>query len=243
MFKYLLPAVLFASAFIADISAELAVPANYGDKRVVDKAGVLSSSDINRLDAVIERMEKASKGQMAVLIIPSLKGDSLEDFSMRVAEKWKIGHKGADNGLLLLISKNDRKIRLEVGYGWEGKINDARAGDIIRGMGPFFRSGRYADGISYAIGKAQEFITGKAPDDIPRQTVRNENKDSLAKTIFAILIVIIIILSFIFRGRNFYFCGICFSGGGFSGGGGGFSSGGGSFGGGSFGGGGASGGW
>jgi uncharacterized protein len=176
---------------------------------------------------------------MAVLIIPSLKGDSLEEYSMRVAEKWKVGHKGQDNGLILLICKNDRKIRIEVGYGWEGKINDARAGDIIRGMGPYFRNGKYADGISFAIDKAQAFITGKPVGNVSCHVSSARKKDDdTFDTIFTLIVLIIVILSIIFRGRGFYFCGISFSSGG-----GGFSSGGGSFGGGSFGGGGASGGW
>jgi uncharacterized protein len=246
---------LFSFFLIGTLSAELSVPSNKGD-RVVDKAGILSSSGVNRVDAAIRQMEHATKGQMAVLIIPSLKGDSLEEYSMRVAEKWKVGHKGQDNGLILLISKNDRKIRLEIGYGWEGKINDARAGDIIRGMQQYFRSGRFADGIIYAVGKAQEFITGKSPGALVSPPDRSPGGEGNPINLIVVIIIILVVLYLIFTGRDGWLI-IFFGGGGYRGGGGGFSSGGGSFGGGggsfgggggsfgggSFGGGGASGGW
>jgi len=82
-----------------------------------------------------------------VLIVPSLEGDALEDFSMRVAEQWKIGHKGLDNGAILLISKADRKVRIEVGYGLEGRLTDLAAGRIIReAILPAFRAGRFDQG-------------------------------------------------------------------------------------------------
>ncbi len=137
---------------------ELAVPAMTG--RVVDQAGLLGG-DAARVENAIRGLEQATAGQMAVLTVPSLRGDALESFSMRVAEAWKIGRKGQDNGALLVVVRDSRGIRLEIGYGWEGSINDARAGDVIRGMGPFFRSGRFADGCLYAVQQVQGFVTGK----------------------------------------------------------------------------------
>ena len=240
MLKKTISLFIFILTITASLTiAELKVPKL--TSRVVDRTGMLSAQDNRQIETVIKQFEAATKGQMAVLIIPSLKGDSLELYSMRVAEEWKIGYKGQDNGLLLLISKNDHKMRLEVGYGFEGNINDARAGDIIRGIGPYFRAGRFADGINFAVLRSQEIITGNKaaiPPPPPRQLI---NKKTKAISPFFIFLIIYIIISIFGRRRGFFLyaggLGRSGFGGGF-GGGGGFSGGGGSFGGG-----GASGGW
>jgi len=174
---------------------------------------------------------------MAVLTMNSLKGDSLEGFGIRTAEKWKIGRSGKDNGLILIIVKNDRKIRLEVGYGWEGVINDARAGDIIRAMKPYFKRSDYEQGIIKAVSYAGAYITGNKADQPPQKSAGKGSE----------ILIWIFIFLFVggmnvlkrrsgrtYRGRGYGFWG------GFGGGssGGGFGGGGGSFGGG-----GASGGW
>jgi len=168
---------------------------------------------------------------MAVLLVDTLDGDSVEDFSMRVAEKWKIGHKGADNGLLFVAAIKDRRMRLEVGYGWEGVINDARVGDIIRGVSGFFRAKDYFGGVQYSIRKSRELITG-SPADV-RPPPKKKKSQEIPWWLLT-PIVILVILSNFFRRR-----GVTYWGGGSSGGGGGGFSGGG----GSFGGGGASGDW
>jgi len=138
-------------------SANARIP-ELGTRRVVDEAGVLTQSEIKGLTAQIDDYEEASKGQMAVLIIKSLHGDPIEEFSLAVAEKWKIGRKGEDNGVLLLLAIDDRENRLEIGYGLEGVINDARAGDIIRGMAQWLQSGMYAQAISYAVASVSAFV-------------------------------------------------------------------------------------
>jgi uncharacterized protein len=222
---------------------ELAVPRLTG--RVVDKANLLSASDRQRIDDRIRGLESATGGQVAVLIIPSLDGDSLEEFSLRVAEAWKIGHKGKDDGALLLVSKNDRKIRWEIGYGWEGQVNDARAGDIIRAMGPFFREGKYAQGIDYAIAELQTYITGQRPAGAPPHIEPRRHRERTPGGVFFAFVLIFILLSSLggFGRRRFGVGPVIFLGGGGGFGGGGGGGGGFSGGGGSFGGGGASGGW
>jgi len=233
--------------------AELGVPALTG--RVVDQAGILTQEQRQRVEQAILALEAASGGQMAILAMPSLMGEDLEGFSIRVAEKWQIGQRGQDNGAILLVFSEDRKIRLEIGYGWEGEINDARAGDIIRGMGPFFRAGDYAGGMVHAVRKVQEFVVGSVPVDLdgdaglsPGDVPLNEIPGWMA-----LAIVVALILGFLVIGINSARSGrrsgwTCSSRSGWSSGGGGFSGGGfsgGGFrgGGGSFGGGGASGGW
>lgn len=239
---------------LISLSAELNIPKL--NSRVVDKTGVLSSSEKAQIEAAIQSLEADTGGQMAVLIIPSLKGEPIEEFSIKVADRWKIGYKDKDNGAILLISQKDKKIRLEVGDGWEGFVNDARAGDIIRSMKPFFRNSEFTKGIIYAIGSVHKHITGKTPAYAP--PIPKRKSQTLSQNLFAIIFFLIFIFAVIsiFRGVIYSPSGITFyrggyrsygggyrSGGGWSSGGGGFSGGGFSGGGGGFSGGGASGGW
>jgi uncharacterized protein len=128
------------------LSNALDVPPLRG--RVNDYAKLLPQERALALEAQLEKFEQETGHQIAVLTIPSLEGDSLEDFSIRVAETWKIGKKGFDNGAILLIVRDDRRLRIEVGYGLEGVMPDAIASRIIREViTPRFRSGDYAGGI------------------------------------------------------------------------------------------------
>ena len=239
--KYAGIAALLLVGSIAE--AELAVPRLTG--RVVDNAKMLSGSHEQRITAALQNLEQAPKGaQMAVLTIPSLKGDSLDLFSMRVVESWKLGKKDTDNGLLLLISRDDRKMRLETAYGLEGRLTDARCGDIIRSMGPYFKEQRFGDGILFAIGQVQLHLTGSTPAGMP-QPIQPAKRKSSNISPFLILLFFFIIPA-ILRSRFGWGHAILLGSSGFrsSGFGGGFGGGGGfSGGGGSFGGGGASGSW
>ena len=147
-------------------STDERIPA-LGTRRVVDEAGVLNSGEIDALTGQIDAFEDASHGQMAVLLIKSLHGDSIEDFGLAVAEKWKIGHKGQDNGVVLVLAMEDHRSRLEVGYGYEGVINDARAGDVLRGMAPAMRAGQYAAAISGAISDVSKMVLAENAPDAP----------------------------------------------------------------------------
>jgi uncharacterized protein len=238
---------LVALLGVSSSIAELAVPRLTG--RVVDNANMLTNNEELRIKAALQALERAPQGaQMAVLTVPTLKGDALELFSIRVVEAWKLGNKegtNADNGLLLLISRDDRKMRLEAAYGLEGRLTDARCGDIIRGMGPYFKARRFGDGILYAIGTAQQQLTGSLPSGmpaVPRHATKRKSSGS-----FMLLLFLFFILPAVFRGRlgwgHILLASSMSGGGGFRGGGGGFGGGGFSGGGGSFGGGGASGSW
>lgn len=138
-----------------------------GTRRVVDEAGVLTQDEINALTHQIDVYEAASGGQMAVLLIRTLYGDAVEDFSLAVAEKWKIGWKGEDNGVLLLLAMEDRESRLEIGYGLEGVINDARAGDILRAMAPYMQQEQYANAISFVIASVSAFVLHENAPESP----------------------------------------------------------------------------
>ena len=162
-------------------STDERIPA-LGTRRVVDDAGVLTQSEIDSLTAQIDAYEAASKGQMAVYIVQSLHGDAVEDFSLAVAEKWQIGWRGEDNGVLLLLAMDEHENRLEIGYGLEGVINDARAGDILRDMAPFLRQGKYAQAISFAIASVSAFVLNGNGPEKPAGTEDEDEEDGVYYT-------------------------------------------------------------
>ena len=141
-------------------AAALEVPTLKG--RVNDYGGILSPEAENRIEILLKDLEATDSTQVVVLTVPSLDGDSLEDFSMRVAELWKIGHKGLDNGAILLIARDDRKVRIEVGYGLEGRLTDLTAGRIIRDrIVPEFRAGRFDQGVLNGVVALSEVVRGE----------------------------------------------------------------------------------
>jgi uncharacterized protein len=202
---------------------------------------------VTRLDAELAGYETGTR-QMAVALFPSLDGESLEDFSIRLAEQWKIGGKKQSDGVLLLAFLDEHKIRIEVGYGLEGQLTDAVSARIIRDViAPHFRSGDFAGGLSAGAAAIDTTITGRAHEQgrLPEKAPQRHESGGAGGLVFLLFFVVIVALSAMRRRRGAYFGGGGFTigGGGASsfGGGGGSSSFGG--GGGSFGGGGASGGW
>ncbi len=132
----------------------ICVPLAYGldvpklKGHVNDYGDILSPYAERQIEGVLSQLAQTDSTQIAVLTITSLEGDALGDYSIRVAEKWKIGQKGSDNGAILLIAKNDRKLRIEVGYGLEGSLTDLISGRIIRNIiGPQFKSGNFDRGV------------------------------------------------------------------------------------------------
>ncbi len=146
----------------------LAVPPLKG--RVNDTAGMFSAKTVAALDTLLSQFEATDSTQIVVLTVPSLDGDVLEDFSMRVVEAWKIGQKGLDNGALLLITRDDRRLRIEVGYGLEGGLTDLVAGRIIsQVIVPRFKEGRFdtgvTDGVQAMIAAVRGEFTGSQKSD------------------------------------------------------------------------------
>jgi uncharacterized protein len=120
--------------------------------RVTDNAGILSAETVSRLTALLKAHEDSTSNQVAVLTIASLDGEALESYSMRVAETWKLGRKEHDNGVLLLVVRDDRKVRIEVGRGLEGNLPDITCGLIIRKViAPRFRDGDYDAGVNAGV--------------------------------------------------------------------------------------------
>lgn len=121
--------------------------------RVTDLARMLPPESLQRLEQRLAAFERETSNQIAVLTIPSLQGDDIDRFSINVAEAWKLGQKGRDNGVLLVIAQAERKVRIEVGMGLQGVLPDITAGRIIRDvMRPYLESGNYDQGIAAGVG-------------------------------------------------------------------------------------------
>ncbi len=145
--------------------AEVPVPPLTG--RVNDLAGLLPPARAAALERKLEAFERETSHQVVLLTVPSLGGEEIEDFSMRVAEAWKIGHTGLDNGVIVLVAPHERRVRIEVGYGLEGVIPDAIASRIIRErMTPLFAEGRMADGIEAGLDAVMAAARG---EEIPAE--------------------------------------------------------------------------
>lgn len=193
------PLLLWFLLFIPQVlSAQLAVP-EHGGVWVHDDANVLSPTTRSTLESILKAERDSTSNQIAVLIIPSLQGEPLEDYSLRVAEAWKLGQKEKDNGVLLLIAIADRQVRIETGYGVEGSLTDAVSTRINRNeIAPAFRQGNYDGGVTAGVQAIIQAIKGEYTNDEAPVKKRFSKRSPLGT--IAILIIIIIIISR--RGRG-----------------------------------------
>lgn len=160
-------AVVTALLFAAPAAGELDVP--YLAGRVNDLADMIGEGLEERLDVRLRQLEADTGAQVAVLTIPSLEGESIEDFSIRVVETWQLGRANVDDGVLVLVARDDRLVRIEIGYGLEGALTDAQSSRIIRSlMAPRFRAGDFDGGIDAAVGAIEQAIRGE-PLPLPDQ--------------------------------------------------------------------------
>jgi uncharacterized protein len=159
-----------------------------------DYAGILSRETIQKLEKQLIDFEKSDSTQIVVLTIPSLEGEVLEEFSIKVAEAWKIGYKGKDNGAILIIAKNDRKLRIEVGRGLEGKLTDLMSGRIIRyDITPRFKAGDFDGGVDAGVGAIMAVVKGEYTAS-PSDTREGKGSGSLAFTLLIFLFFITLTL-------------------------------------------------
>ncbi len=246
MKKFLSAIILVLAAVSILTAAEL--PAYKGS--INDLAGVLNRSDIENLEAKVLGYRQQTGTEIGVLIIPTLGDQGLEDYAHDVYKAWGIGQKDKNNGVLFLVAVNDKKARVEVGYGLEGELTDLESGRLVNKTSPmaqFFRQGDYAGGVGAVLDGIVQAIGG----EYNPPPVKPKAKDGFSLLAMPFLIGAAILMN-LFRRRRFtgsrfggrggfggpFIGGFGGFGGGSSGGGGGFS-----FGGGSSGGGGASGGW
>jgi uncharacterized protein len=166
--------------------AEVPVPPLTG--RVVDQTATLSADQAAALEQKLKDFEERKGSQVAVLIVPTTQPETIEQFSMRVVEQWKLGRKKVDDGALLLVAKDDRRLRIEVGYGLEGALNDATVRRIIdEVITPKFRAGDFAGGITDGVDRMLRVIDG---EPLPAPTVRAPPFDLDAIAEYAPVIII-----------------------------------------------------
>jgi uncharacterized protein len=237
---------------------------------VTDLAGVITPETKSRLEGLCTELQQKTEAQVAVVTVNSLEGQSVDDYAVDLYKRLGVGSKGTDRGILLLVVPKDRKYRVEVGYGLEPVVNDARAGDVGRAMVPLLRQGDYNGAIEAATWQLAQYVAADRGVTLsgqpPSRPLTGDQQDEFSSKALFVIFLVILVLFLINalarggssgsgrmgpRGGGGWWIGPMigggggWSGGGFGGGGGGFSGGGGfgGFGGGSSGGGGASGGW
>jgi uncharacterized protein len=259
VFRLLLAVLFLVFAFSASAQSvdSLPKPTDY----VSDNAHVLSPEAVAQLDSICAQLDHSqANAQIAIVTVQTLNGDDAAEYANRLEDKWKIGKKGSDKGALVLLAVGDHKYRIDVGYGLEGILNDAKVGDIGRGMVPYLRSGDYDSAVTLAVGQVAQVIATDAGVTLTTQPMPEAQPQPVRRGSPALGKLIILILLLIFFGGGSIFrmllgYGLFSSifggggrgwggGGGFGGGDGGGGGGGfGGFGGGGFGGGGAGGSW
>ncbi len=224
---------------------------------VNDQADIMSSTQERQLEQKLRDIQAKTSAQVAILTVKSLHGEPIESYSIRVADKWKLGTQKDDNGVLIVVSRDDRKVRIEVGYGLEGVITDLKSDYIIRKtLIPSFRKGNYYEGLSNATTQLEGLITKEfqiSPEELQKTQKTASRKRVTHIPVGMIVFVLFILFGGLRRGRrgSGLLWLLLLSGGrsggssrGGFGGGSGFGGGGGFFGGGGgFGGGGSSGSW
>jgi uncharacterized protein len=250
----------FSLSSPAQAVSELPKPTDYKPTDYVsDFAHVLSPEAIAHIDSICAQLDHSGANtQVAVVTVRSLEGDDPADYADELETKWKMGRKGSDRGVLVLLAVDDHKYRIEVGYGLEGILPDGKVGDIGRSMIPYLRANDYDGALTLAVGEVAQVIADDAHVTLDENAAAPErappvhNGSAVGKLVLLILLLLFFggfsLLRMIF-GWGLFFggwggggMGGGYGGGGFSGGGGG-GAGFGGFGGGSFGGGGAGGSW
>lgn len=223
------------------------VPSNY----VVDLAGIIRDDLEAQLNSYLRDLEQKTTAQVVVLTVQSLDGEDIAGFSLRMAEKWKLGQKGKDNGLLITVALHDRKYRFETGYGLEGILPDSLVGSIGRQhLVPYFKKGNYSTGIfnaTIAVVRTISASEGVEITGMPEIKLKDNKVKKIGLFNVIMVLVIFVVVLYLFIKHPGLLILLLFSSSGSRRGswssGGGFGSGGFSGGGGGFGGGGASGSW
>lgn len=171
--------LVFALCWTGAALADVPVPPLSG--RVVDQTGTLSAADIASLTQKLKDLEQRKGSQVAVLIVPTTQPETIEQFSIRVADAWKVGRRRIDDGALLVVAKNDRHLRIEVGYGLEGSLTDLTTKRIIdEDITPKFRAGDFAGGIAAGLDRMIRVIDG---EELPAPEPKHWQSPGLSQSI------------------------------------------------------------
>lgn len=191
LFSLISALLLFiGSAFAQEV--DIPASTNY----VVDTTATLSSSELDRLNAQLKAFDEETGSQIFVLMVPTVQPETIETYAVRVFETWKIGRKGIDDGVLFVIAKNDRRHRLEVGYGLEGAIPDVLASRILNeNVNPYFRQGDFAGGITSAVTRMMGLIKNEGMPS------KGSSADIEQEDWMAIVIPIVVVFIFAILGH------------------------------------------
>jgi uncharacterized protein len=194
--RHLVLAFLLCWAAIA--VADVAVPQLTA--RVTDQTGTLSAAEISSLDQKLAAFEARKGSQIAVLIVPTTQPEDIAQYSIRVVEQWKLGRKDVDDGVLLLVAKDDRRLRIEVGYGLEGVLPDVTANRIINEIiTPKFKQGDFDGGIDAGVDRIIKVIDGEPlPAPKPRNNVNQGSWDEIGQA-FPVFLILTIVVGGILR--------------------------------------------
>ncbi|CAB3793717.1 TPM domain-containing protein [Pararobbsia alpina] len=176
-------------------SADVAIPALTA--RVTDTTGTLTSEQRSTLEQTLEAFEEKKGSQISVLIVPTTQPETIEQYSIRVVEQWKLGRQRVDDGVLLIVAKNDRTLRIEVGYGLEGALNDATSSRIINEIiVPKFRQGDFYGGITAGVGRIMDVING---EPLPPPDKRADSDSGQVRGYLPILFVLTMVAGGVLR--------------------------------------------
>lgn len=189
----------FSLCWASLAAADVAVPPLTA--RVTDQTGTLTGDQIAGLEQKLKDFEARKGSQIAVLIVPTTQPEDIAQYSIRVVEQWKLGRKGIDDGALLIVAKDDRRVRIEVGYGLEGALTDATSNRIISEIvTPKFKQGDFFGGINDGVDRMIGVIDGEplpAPKP-PHQRLSSDNIDQLGQ-LFPVILILTIVLGGILR--------------------------------------------
>lgn len=198
-FTALFISLLLLSALPVSAQGKYPDPKGY----VNDFANIIPDDLEQQLGQTLRDYETRTTNEIAVVTVVSLNGQTVEDYTMGLAEQWKVGKKGKDNGVVILVAPNDRAVRIEVGYGLEPVLTDAKAGVIINKMTPFFKNGKYDAGIELGVREVIGVLGFLTPEEIAQQKKIQEEESRAATATFlkvlmyigiAIVLVIFILI-------------------------------------------------
>ncbi|MCP1175139.1 TPM domain-containing protein [Ralstonia chuxiongensis] len=189
--RFLRGLLMLTTALLA-LGAFADVPVPSLTARVTDLTGTLTRAQLASLEQKLQQFEAEKGSQVAVLMVPTSEPETIEQYSIRVVEQWKLGRKGTDDGALLIIAKDDHTVRIEVGYGIEGVLTDAISSRIIReDIIPRFKEGNFFEGVDAGIDRIMSVIRGEALP--PPKHARNEGTEAIRQLLPAILVLTVVL--------------------------------------------------
>jgi uncharacterized protein len=180
---------------LATLSARAQVAVPPASARVTDLTGTLSGQAVNRLESKLAAFEAGKGSQIVVLIVPTTEPEDIEQYGIRVAEAWKLGRKGVDDGAILLVAKNDHRVRIEVGRGLEGALTDVTVGHIIADtITPHFKLGDYDGGVEAGIDQILAVVSG---EPLPEPDKKWESHGGLSNALPLLLLGAVVASGFL----------------------------------------------